>query len=203
MRIAIEGNIGAGKSTFLQNWKKKVNNIVVIPEAVDEWNQNIVEGLPILEAFYKDPKRHAFVLQMIITLSRARTISQIANSSKIHIMERSLCADSDIFGKIALENNNINTVEYNTICELSKFMDNQFPIDLHVYLQVPAEECFRRIQKRSRLGEENITLEYVQNLEKKYDTWYNNSRSRIMLINDNDDEEIANIMKYVYTHNLL
>jgi deoxyadenosine/deoxycytidine kinase len=203
MRIAIEGNIGAGKSTFLQKLKKEVNDVVVIPEPVDEWNQNIVDGLPILEAFYKDPKRHAFLLQMIITLTRARTISQIPNSSKIYMMERSLCADSDIFGKIVLENNNINTVEYNTICELSKFMDNLFPIDLHVYLQVPAEVCFRRIQKRSRLGEENITLEYVQNLEKKYDTWYNNNRSRIMLINDNDDEEIANIMKYVYTHNLL
>lgn len=85
VKIAIEGNIAAGKSTFLSILGKSVD-FVVVPEPVSKW-QNIVSeedavtgsqvaGGNLLQMFYDDPKRWAYTFQSYAFLSRMRAQSQ-------------------------------------------------------------------------------------------------------------------------------
>lgn len=68
--IAVEGNLGAGKSTYLAFLQKILPDIEIIKEPVDEW-QNI-RGHNLLEMFYKDSKRWSFTFQTYAMVSRMR-----------------------------------------------------------------------------------------------------------------------------------
>lgn len=68
--IAVEGNLGAGKSTYLSFVQKVFPSIEIIKEPVDEW-QNI-RGHNLLELFYKDSKRWSFTFQTYAMISRMR-----------------------------------------------------------------------------------------------------------------------------------
>ena len=68
---SIEGNIGSGKSTFLNLLKVHVPQINVIPEPVAEW-QKVSQKYNLLDEYYKDPNRWAFTFQINAILSRMK-----------------------------------------------------------------------------------------------------------------------------------
>ena len=68
----IEGNIGAGKTTFIKLFQKYLENVLkdshLILEPVDSWlNTKDSKGKHILEYYYEDPKKHGFTFQMTCT----------------------------------------------------------------------------------------------------------------------------------------
>ena len=91
----LEGNVGTGKSTFLQ--KLKENGIDVIFEPVDIWtsikNDN---GKTLLEEFYNDQKRYAYTFQSIAFRTR---VQNIENSKVNTVIERSIFTDRNVFAK--------------------------------------------------------------------------------------------------------
>ena len=91
MIITIEGNIGSGKSTIINNLKDKYN---VIEENVKDWKD-------WLSNFYKDKKKYSFGFQMQVLLSQMK-LSEILkdNKNNINIIERSPYTSINIFGKL-------------------------------------------------------------------------------------------------------
>jgi Deoxynucleoside kinase len=83
--FCIEGNIGAGKSTWLQMAKQGYENLAdyrsdihemveVVPEPVEEWQNVSGKDINLLELFYKDAKRYAFAFQQYVLVTRMRKV---------------------------------------------------------------------------------------------------------------------------------
>ena len=85
--VIVEGNIGAGKTTFLQPFKKHENIVQVVTEPVDKWRN--LQGHNLLQKMYDDPKRWSFELQSYIQLTMAQEHMKPCHVP-IKMMERSL-----------------------------------------------------------------------------------------------------------------
>lgn len=174
---AIEGNIGAGKTTIFEQLKKRfanVSTVVFMPEPVDIWETiRDASGKTILEKFYADPK-YAFSFQIMAYSTRLamlrKTIRENPNCELI-ICERSLEADRNIFAKMLFESGKIEDVEHQIYELLFQDTAAEFSLDGAVYIDSTPETCYQRIHKRARTGESVIPLDYLQNCSKYYDAW--------------------------------
>jgi deoxyadenosine/deoxycytidine kinase len=88
--ISIEGNIGTGKTTFVEIFKKLLETlyphqkIVFLKEPIDEWFKiTNNDGRNILDYFYKDQLRWSYSFQMNAFISRMKQIEQYANQDVI------------------------------------------------------------------------------------------------------------------------
>jgi deoxyadenosine/deoxycytidine kinase len=179
--FSIEGNIGAGKTTLVDNFQKYCsdmgrNDIVFLREPVDIWDEvrDPLDGETILKKFYKNPGKYAFPFQVMAFISRLSlledTIKQNPNCSVI-ICERSLCADSNIFAKMLYDDALIENVCFQIYSKIYKEFSGRFVMDGIIYMDASPEKCFQRITKRGRDGEGGIEMEYLQKCKKYHDEW--------------------------------
>ena len=172
--LSIEGNIGAGKSTFLKKLSENFNEAEVIFEPHEEW-QNI-NGHNLLETFYKDTERWAYSFENYAFLTRVRAIENSfeKNSNKsIFFAERSVYADFYTFVKVLHQSSKINDLEWNMYKNWHLWLTKRYlkKTDAFIYLKVSPEICYERIQKRNRSEEEGIPLEYLKTLDKCHNEW--------------------------------
>ena len=95
----VEGNIGAGKSTFLKMLKQYLN-VQIVLEPHEKW-QNIGDGHNLLDQFYNDPKRWAYTFQSYAFVSRVVAQQEHAkvNPFSMQILERSVFSDRYCFAR--------------------------------------------------------------------------------------------------------
>ena len=174
--ISVEGNIGSGKSTLLENLRKYYENnknVVFLKEPVDEW-ENIKDkfGNTMLQKFYSDQKRYSFSFQMMAFISRLVLLKDTIKQNKdaIIITERSLITDKSVFAKMLYDMGNIEDVEYQIYVKWFEYFVSEFPISKIIYVNCDPEICFNRINERSRIGENEITLDYLN----KCNDYHNN-----------------------------
>ena len=86
--IIVEGNIGAGKTTFLKPFLNHPDIIDVIPEPVEKW-RHTKGGHNLLEMFYQNPERNSLLLQTYVQLTMVQNHTNPC-SKPLRIMERSL-----------------------------------------------------------------------------------------------------------------
>ena len=117
--IAIEGNIGTGKSTNLEmlesNFKQRPlgRPIIFLQEPVDTWKTIVDEkGVSILELFYGDQDTWAFAFQMMAYISRLSLLKQTVkdNPDAVIFTERSLFTDKNVFAQMLHDDNKINNI---------------------------------------------------------------------------------------------
>ena len=115
--IAFEGNIGVGKSTFLNYMKQNVTHlhgrkVIYIEEPVQLW-QNL-EGVDMLAQFYEDQTKHAFEFQMLATITRIELLQESIKKNKnaVFIVERCYLSDNHIFTKMLFEQQKISPQQY-------------------------------------------------------------------------------------------
>ena len=164
----VEGNIGSGKSTFL---KKLSSEFKVVQEPVDEWSKmRNANGKNILEEFYEDPERNAYLFQSIAFRSRVKNITDLDESV---IVERSIYTDRMVFAEVCKEDGNINEIEWNDYTEWFDFIVKHigFKPKGFIYLRTDPEKSYERINKRNRSGESNISIDYLKKLHKRHDKW--------------------------------
>lgn len=181
MLIVLEGNIGAGKSTLLDVIGEKLasrvghDRVVVLQEPVVEWCKN---GL--LKRFYEDRAGTGLQLQLTIYLTmleHERSAVDLSKQGKVVVMERSLFSAQRVFGEIFKRDPSVSKKDK----DLLEMLCDRFPPSatadqlgcmayVRLYLHTPVAECLRRIQQRGRDGEENITEEYLQDVEKILET---------------------------------
>jgi len=197
--IFVEGNIGTGKSTFLTKLSKEFK---VIFEPVDEWTKikNTNSGKNILEEFYTDPARNAFLFQSIAFRSRMKNI--VNNVEKNCFVERSIYTDRNIFAQTCREDGLLSDIEWDDYTEWFDLLTEKFKIEPKgfIYLRCEPEISFERIQKRKRSGEENISLEYLKKLHKKHDEWLLNEKKTKVLVLDatKDFETLVRQVKEIF-----
>ena len=170
--ISIDGNIGSGKSTLMEELKTYFSsnkNVVFLKEPVDEWETITDEnGATILEKFYGDSTKYGFSFQIMAYISRLDVIRKEIkkNPDAIFISERSLFTDKLVFAKMLFDSGNIELVNYKIYLKWFDTFAEDFPVSKVIYVNTDPEICHMRIEKRSRTGESNIPLEYLQNCHK-------------------------------------
>ena len=161
--ISIEGNIGAGKTTIVQELHKRFqnkNNIIFVKEPVDIW-ETITDndGETILQKFYAEPSKYAFQFQVMALTTRLTLIRDTIRANPdcdMLICERSIAADKEIFAKMLHDDGLITDLDYKIYCLMANEHAKDFNVAGHIYINADADVCFKRIHKRSRDGEAGI-----------------------------------------------
>lgn len=178
--VSVEGNIGVGKSTFIDILRTKWDcegGCEVVPEPVDLWkNLTNSDGKNILQTFYEDIPRWAYSFQNVACITRMMKMEEsIKNSSSKYIfLDRSLGTDKNVFEAMLHDQGQINELEhsmYNLWCDFyHKYVRSQSN-QIYIYLKASPETCVNRIKKRGRVEEESIGLEYLKGLNDYHDAW--------------------------------
>lgn len=184
MTICIEGNIGSGKSTlisYLQSYsglfcndQRHSRNTCIRPESLETWRN--IEGENLLDAFYKDPTAYAFQFQSYIQLYQYRT-----HLSRPCIMERSIYSSFNIFVEALHSDYVLTDIEYHILKgwhdqltsprEHNQDVNGTVKPTFIVYVRASPTVCLSRIFSRKRPEETDVTLEYLEELHRRHDSW--------------------------------
>lgn len=198
--IGLDGNIGAGKSTLLENIKLKYKNdseVIILDEPINIWNTICDEqGNTILSNFYTDPKKFAFSFQIMALHSRYSILKKAMseNKNKIIISERTLFTDKYVFAQMLYKQGNISHIDFNIYLQCFDELSKDYPVDHIIYVKANPQLCKERIQKRARVGEETIPLEYLEDCH-SYHEDYLSGRQKIIFDGNNDIYTNSNILE--------
>ena len=182
MHIAIAGNIGSGKTTLTRLLAKQFG-----------WTPHYeeVDHNPYLDSFYEDMQRWSFNIQIFFLNSRFRQVIDIRNSGKDVIQDRTIYEDAMIFAPNLHQMGLMETRDfenYKSLFELmTKFLQ---PPDLLIYLRASVPTLIRQIAKRNRDYEQSIRLDYLSNLNDRYEEWISGYKEGKLLIIDMDNLDV-------------
>lgn len=167
----IEGNIGAGKSTFLRLLSEKLQAPIVF-EPHAQW-QHATRSDNLLQLFYQDPQRWAYTFQTYAFVSRIVAIGQEKKSEGPIFSERSIYADRYCFAKLHFESGNMTPLEWHLYQEWFSWLSELAAPTPHgfIYLRTEPAICFERMRKRDRSEEKNVPLSYLQALHTQHERW--------------------------------
>ena len=176
MHIAVAGNIGSGKTTLTGMLAKHYGW-----EAMYE----SVENNPYLASYYEDMQRWSFNLQVYFLNNRFRQVIDIRKRSKTVIQDRTIYEDAYIFAPNLHDMQLMATRDFENYASLFELMSQflQAP-DLLIYLHADTSTLVSQIQKRGREYEKTIRLDYLQNLNERYEEWISNYKLGKLLIVD-------------------
>ena len=182
MIYALEGNIGAGKTTIMKIIGQYFTSVEFVEEPVSQW-QNL-GGMNLLEAFYSDPKRWGFSFEFYSMLSKIKALLNAANSDKpVIVIERSILSNK-VFMDLSHELGKLEEIEYSMLMNTYHFyLQHVYPqLSGIIYLDTPVDECIKRITKRNRGEECTIERSYLQCIKEKMDQLCNSSTMNVIRI---------------------
>lgn len=156
--IAIEGNIGAGKTTLATKISEDFNAKLVLERFADN---------PFLPKFYKDQNRYAFPLEMSFLADRYQQLTD--DLSQFDLFKDFVVADYHIFKSLIFAKVTLQEDEYRLYKTLFDIMYKEMPKpDLYVYLYQNTDRLLKNIKKRGRSYEQEIPSEYLEKINKGY-----------------------------------
>ena len=178
MHIAVAGNIGSGKTTLTALLAK---NMGWTPHYED------IDTNPYLQSFYEDMQRWSFNLQIYFLNNRFRQIIQIRKSGKKIIQDRTIYEDAYIFAQNLHSMNLMSSRDYEAYLSLFEMVSSLIqPPDLLIYLRASVPTLVSQIQKRGREYESAIRLDYLKNLNERYEEWIEGYKLGKLLVIDVD-----------------
>ena len=155
--ITIEGNIGVGKTTFSKMLSKSLGARLILEEFADN---------PFLPKFYKHPERYAFSLELFFLAERYRQLGEIIDQD---LFTNGVVSDYFLLKSKLFAQNNLNDDELLLFDRLSDIILNHLPKpDLILYLHSDVKRLQKNIKDRGREYEQDITDEYLLNIQDKY-----------------------------------
>lgn len=193
---SIEGNIGAGKTTLLDRLIELRPDIKPLFEPVDTWNAIEVEtGDGLLEAFYEDQKKFAFLFQTTCLITRARLLKEWMKSGDAKrptIQERCLLSDRETFVLHLLESGALTDAEYRVLSLMYDHLSEECPRPIFFYIDTPPVLCLDRVRARMRVGEEHVTIDYLTSLDEKLRRFALRNSDRVIVLDGrHSTEELA------------
>lgn len=190
--VSVEANIGAGKTTFINKFLEKTKDskkFMLIPEPVDRWMEiKGADGKHSLDMFYSNQHENALPFQFIALITRRDTILEMVEKAKkieeeigeevILITERTVISDRHIFALMQNQKGNINELGMIAYDLWNDRFCKESSVDKILYIITPADCCLERIRKRGRTGEDSINIEYLREVQKAHDDFYNNVISK-------------------------
>lgn len=171
--LCVEGLIGAGKSTLISHLKDKID-LYFIAEPVLQW-QKVIDSQSLLGNLYKDFRRWSYTFQINSVLTRAQAIEEERHLSRGRhlVMERSLLSDRECFARLYFETGMMSALEWYWYSRYYDFINLRIKHpDAFIYLRVKPEIALKRIEKRNRKEESSITLDYLNDLNRRYEALF-------------------------------
>lgn len=182
--IAIAGNIGAGKTTLSSSLAKHFG-----------WEAHFeeTENNPYLSDFYGDMKRWSFNLQIFFLNSRYEQVLNIHRGDKTVIQDRTIYEDAHIFAPNLYEMGLMEERDFMNYYSLFQMMLSQVnPPDLLIYLKASVPTLVEHITSRGRDYESSMSLDYLKNLNQRYDDWISNYKEGKILVINADEHDFVN-----------
>lgn len=156
--IAIEGNIGAGKTSLATKIAYDFNAKLILERFADN---------PFLPKFYEDANRYAFPLEMSFLADRYQQISD--DLSQLDLFKDFIVSDYDVFKSLIFSKITLQEDEFNLYRKLFHLMykDLKKP-ELYVYLYQNTNRLQQNIKKRGRDYEQNIDDDYLEKINAGY-----------------------------------
>ena len=190
--IAIEGNIGAGKTSLTHKIAHDFNAKIILERFADN---------PFLPKFYEDPKRYAFTLEMSFLADRYQQISD--DLSQLDLFKDFIVSDYDVFKSLIFSKITLSEDEFKLYRKLyyQVYKDIAKP-DLYVYLYQNTERLQQNIKKRGRDYEQNIESGYLEKINAGYlDFLKSQTDLNIKIIDISDRDFVKNRADYLWVLN--
>ncbi len=190
--IAIEGNIGAGKTTLATKIAEDCNAKTVLERFADN---------PFLPKFYKDQSRYAFPLEMSFLADRYQQLSD--DLAQFDLFKDFVVADYHIFKSIIFAKVTLQEDEFRLYKTMFDIIYKEMPKpDLYVYLYQNTERLLANIKKRGRNYEQEIPAEYLEKINRGYLDYIKSQADLNVLIIDISDLDFVKKQKdYVFILN--
>lgn len=186
--VAIEGNIGAGKTTLAETIALDFNAKLVLERFADN---------PFLPKFYEDKSRYAFPLEMSFLADRYQQVHD--DLSQLDLFKDFVVADYDIYKSLIFAKVTLQEEEYKLYRRLFELMykDIKRP-ELYVFLFQSTDKLIENIKKRGRGYEQNIAPEYLESIQRGYlDFIKSQSESKVRIIDITEMDFVKNRKDYL------
>ena len=183
--IAIEGVIGAGKTTLAKMLSEQMGARLV----TERFEEN-----PFLPRFYEDPDRYAFQTQIFFLLSRYRQQQELFQVDLFHshIVSDYIFEKDKIFAYLTLQDEELKLYE----SMLSTIEKNIPQPDLVIYLQSSVDRLMQNIRMRGRKMEENMSEEYIRDLNEAYNYFFRYKSAPLLIIRATDIDFVGKKSDY-------
>ncbi len=187
--IAIEGNIGAGKTTLVNKIADDFNAKTVLERFADN---------PFLPKFYEDQMRFAFPLEMSFLADRYQQISD--DLAQFDLFKDFIVADYHIFKSLIFAKVTLTEDEYRLYRKLFEIIYKEMKKpDLYIYLYQNTERLLQNIKLRGRDYEQNITTEYLDKINHGYlDYIKSQPELNVLIIDVSDRDFVRNQHDYTF-----
>lgn len=175
--LVIEGNIGTGKTTFVQKLASKINVRAIYEQFEDN---------DFLPKFYADPDKYGFTLEMSFLAERYHQLNRDLNRQDM--FTDGIVSDYFLMKSLIFARSTLKEDEYRLYRDVFEIIYQRLPQpSLYVYLHKTPKQLLYNINARGRSYEKSITKEYLKSLEESYFTFFKQHPELNVLIIDTED----------------
>jgi len=183
--IAIEGNIGAGKTTLANKIAEDYNGKLVLERFADN---------PFLPKFYEDQGRYAFPLEMSFLADRYQQFTD--DTSQFDLFKNFMVSDYDIYKSLIFAQITLQKDEFNLYRKLFNLMYKEVKKPrIYVYLYQSTERLLENIKNRGRSYEQSIEPDYLDKINKGYFEFFKSYPEQNTLIIDVGELDFVSSLK--------
>jgi len=185
--IAIEGNIGSGKTSLATRISNDYNAKLILEQFEDN---------SFLPKFYEDQARYAFPLELSFLAERYQQLKDLLSNQDL--FKDFTISDYFINKSLIFSRKTLQSEEYKLYHKLFEIISQMIPRpDLLVYLYSSVERLQANIKKRDRSYEQNIEDEYLEGIQQSYFDFIKHQEGlRILIIDTNDIDFVNNPSDY-------
>jgi deoxyadenosine/deoxycytidine kinase len=167
----LEGNIGAGKSTFLRLVSHYLPHVKTILEPINNW-QHMTYGQSLLANFYNNPERWAYTFELLTMVCRVQDhLKEQEQEYTAKIMERSIYSGYYCFAHNSYTQGFMSPAEWHIYEQWFSFLilNKCQPPRGFIYLRVSPKVAYERIKKRNRDAEKTLSFGYLKQIHKRHE----------------------------------
>ena len=195
--VAIEGNIGSGKTSLSNLMSDEFNAKIVLERFADN---------PFLPKFYEDQERFAFPLEMSFLADRYQQLTD--DLAQFDLFKNFIVSDYYIFKSLIFSQVTLQKEEYALYRKMFDIMYKEISKpDLYIYLYQNTDRLLENIKKRGRVYEQNIEASYLQKIHVGYTNFIKSEQDLNTLIIDvseldfvNNHNDYSEVLKIINTH---
>ncbi|MDD4218446.1 MAG: deoxynucleoside kinase [Bacteroidales bacterium] len=193
--LVIEGNIGAGKTSLCQKIAKQRNAKLILEQFADN---------PFLPKFYKDPERYSFPLELSFLADRYKQFK--THLDNFDLFSELIVADYFFMKSLIFSSSTLQEDEYRLYRQLFDIIYGSLPKpDLYVYLHKSVDNLLENIKIRGREYEQNISFDYLKNIENGYFKFFKQQKDLKVLVVDtnfldfvNSENDYTNLVNTIF-----